>query len=139
MSRRKRNSAVALNCLRDYLAPCSLDNQEMELLVHVAVTCFISVHQMSLGKNRVPFPETLLQRMEEAARRALFGQHPRGKAFKHPTNVNGVHDLLRGEGPDNKATRVQLGEHALLREDRQRLANGSPGNSELAGKLHFTD
>src|SRR5215472_14483731 len=61
MGGRKGDATVALNCLRDYLAPRPLDDQRMELPVHVAVTRFVSLHQMSLGKNRVAFAEALLQ------------------------------------------------------------------------------
>src|SRR5215471_8954922 len=110
----------------------------MEPPVHVAVSRFVSLYQMPLGKNRVAFAEALLQRMQKPARRTLFGQHARRQAFKDPANVNGIHDLLRGERPDNKAASVELGKHSLLSENRQRLSNGSPGNSELAGELHFT-
>ena len=54
---------IALDRFGDYLASGSLDDEGMELFVHLAVPGFVRLNQMPLVKNLVAFPERLVQGM----------------------------------------------------------------------------
>jgi len=60
MRRRKWNSSVAFDRLGDHFAPGSLDNQRMELSIHVAVPRFVCQNQLSFGKDFVSLTETFV-------------------------------------------------------------------------------
>jgi hypothetical protein len=57
----KRNTPVAFQRLRNDLTPGSMDNQRMELLIHVAVASFVQQDEMPFGKNLVAFVKALVQ------------------------------------------------------------------------------
>src|ERR1700746_2538009 len=117
MRRSKRYSTVAFNGFGDHFAPRAFDDQGMKLLVHVPVPGFVGLDQMSLCKNLITFPETLMERMDQPTRWSLFGEQASGQAFQHTAHVDRIHELLRRERTHNESTRVQLGQQALLRQD----------------------
>ena len=117
MCRRKWNSPVALDRLGDDFTPGSLDNQRMELSIHVAVPRFVCQNQLSFRKDFVSLTETFVERPDEAPGRPLFRQHTSRQAFERAADVDGIHDFLRSKRPYDKTASIELSQYPFLRED----------------------
>jgi len=124
---------VALKRFGDHSAPSPLNDKRMELLVHLAVSSFIGLDQMSFGENLITLSQAFVKGLDQSARRALLSKHAGSQPLEHSANIDGVHNLLRCERTHYETARVELGQHTLLREDGQRFANRSSRNAELSG------
>ena len=117
MRRRERDSAIALERRGHHFAAGSLDDQRMELLIHVAVAGFVRQNHVAFGEDLISLAETLVQRVNEAAGRPLFRQHASRQPFERAADVNRIHNFLRCECPHNETASIQLSQHAFLRQD----------------------
>ncbi len=134
---RERNPTVAFNRFSDDLAPGSLHNQRMELLVHLTVSSFVRLDEVTLGENLITLSQALVQGLDQSAWRPLLSKHARRQPLEHAANIDRVHDLLRRKGSDNEAAGIELGQDTFLREDRQGFTNGGSRNAELASQLNL--
>jgi hypothetical protein len=117
MRGRKWDSPVALERIGDNFAARSLDNQRMELPVHIAVSRFVRQDEVPSGENFIPFTETFMQRVDETAGRPLFRQHTSRQAFECAADVDGIHDFLRRECPHHKTAGIELSQYPFLCQD----------------------
>src|SRR6185437_1944099 len=74
--RRERNSIIAFDRVCDHLTSSALDDELMDLLIHLAIPGLFGLEEMPLGKNLSPVPQALGQWLYEPARRSLLGEHP---------------------------------------------------------------
>jgi hypothetical protein len=121
----------------NHLASRALDDMLVEQLVHFAVAGFVGLDQMAFGEDLVTFAQALMQGLNQPPRRALLCEHARGKAFQHAAHIDCVHDFLGSKRANDETARVELGEHAFLREYRQRFSHGRSRDAKLAGDFDF--
>src|SRR2546421_7776366 len=120
---RERNACVALQSLLDD-GTAALEHDELvEADVHVDVQRFGFVGDVAFGEDLIAVGQADAQRLQQSSRGAALRDAARSETLQNTTQVDGVENIGGAEPPDDVAAGLVLGEQALLREHRQRLAH----------------
>src|SRR5438309_8677444 len=151
---RERNACVALQSLLDDGTAALEHDEVVEANVHRDVQRFGLVGDVAFGEDLVAVGQADVQRLQQSARGAALRDAARSETLQNTTQVDGVENIGGAEPPDDVAAGLVLGEQALLREHRQRLAHwcarhaqqlreprlrNARSGTELAAQDHFAD
>ena len=133
------HAAVAFERLGDDRAASLLEHQPMEALVHFRVQRLVALHDATLAEQRIAILQAGTQLAQQRPGRTALGDAPGCKALEHGADVDRVDDVGGGECAHDVAARRVLGQQALLRQQRQRLAHRRARHAQQVGERRLGD